>query len=44
MIDIGQCVIKAAGSPSPAYVEPPPIIPEPKVAKTSSKAPAKKKK
>ena len=44
MMDIGQCVIKAAGSPTPVYVEPPPVIPTPKVTKASTKAPAKKKK
>jgi hypothetical protein len=45
MIDIGQCVVKAAGSPTPAYVEPPPLIPEPvKVTKASRKIPAKRKK
>jgi hypothetical protein len=44
MMDIGQCVIKAAGSPAPSYVEPPPVIPEPKIAKASAKAPVKKKK
>lgn len=47
MIDIGQCVIKAAGSPTPAYVEPPPMIAAPKPVakpvKASKKAVAKKK-
>jgi hypothetical protein len=44
MIDIGQCVVKAAGSPTPAYIEPPPLIPiAKKVTKTSSKTPAKRK-
>jgi hypothetical protein len=45
MIDIGQCVVKAAGSPTPSYVEPPPPIPAPKpVAKAAVKKPAAKKK
>jgi hypothetical protein len=44
MIDIGQCVVKAAGSPTPAYVEPPPMIPEPvKVTKASRRVTKKKK-
>ena len=43
MMDIGQCVIKAAGSPTPAFSEPPPIIPDPpKVTKTSTKVKKKK--
>jgi hypothetical protein len=42
MMDIGQCVIKAAGSPTPAYVEPPPVIPQPKVAKAAAKVRKKK--
>jgi hypothetical protein len=48
MVDTGMCVIKAAGSPHPAFVEPPPPPrPEPKAkpkgkAKAKAKAPAKK--
>lgn len=40
MIDIGQCVVKAAGSPTPAYIEPPPPIVEPKTV-TKAAAPPK---
>lgn len=43
MIDIGQCVAKAAGSPSPAYVEPPAPIPIKAVVKTVAKPAAKRK-
>jgi hypothetical protein len=44
MVDTGMCVIKAAGSPHPAFVEPPPPPkPEPKAKpKGKGKAPAKK--
>ena len=42
MIDIGNCVVKAAGSPTPAYVEPPPLIPEIKPVKAVTRAPAPK--
>jgi hypothetical protein len=48
MIDIGACVVKAAGSPNPAYIEPPPLIPEPKPVKpppkktAAAKTPVKK--
>ena len=42
MIDIGNCVVKAAGSPTPAYIEPPPLIPEIKPVKAVTRAPASK--
>jgi hypothetical protein len=49
MVDTGMCVIRAAGSPHPAFVEPPPPPrPEPKPAgkgkKPAAKKPAPKKK
>jgi hypothetical protein len=43
MIDIGQCVVKAAASPNPAYVEPPPPIPVPRPPATRAAAVKKKK-
>jgi hypothetical protein len=42
VIDLGMCVMQAAGSPNPAWVEPPPIIPQPK-AKPKSKSSGKGK-
>lgn len=43
MMDIGQCVIKAAGSPNPVFVEPPPPPAPAKVVPTRTSTAKKRK-